>query len=201
MIESINESSCVPVIHSPRIRVKATGLLRHNIRTLLRSRGQTPHDLAFYCRKTDAWISKILSDKESDQTRGLPLKYLDKIADFFGVAPYQLFQPGISPLAERRMRQERRCGRDRRIRAAQPGTIAAADLSLSAEDVALLLRIKSLGRLARLDVEKTIAEQDSAPTGRRRVPRSVGSAAAAPETSIETPPPTAAHPASRQRQG
>lgn len=107
--------------------MKSSSLFKHNIDALLRARGQTRHDLAMWCRRTDAWLSKILGKDD----RNLPLKYLDRIADFFGLAPYQLFQPGITPLTERR-RAERRCGLDRRIGAARPAgePIAAADLAV-----------------------------------------------------------------------
>ena len=86
-------------------------LLRRNLEALLQARGQTQHDLAFWCRRSDAWLSKILDDNAN---RGLPLKYLDRIADFFGIAAYQLFQPGITPLLERR-KGDRRAGMDRRV--------------------------------------------------------------------------------------
>lgn len=102
--------------------MQATRLLKHNIETLLKARGQTQHDLAQWCRRTDAWLSKILSDSpENNQSRSVPLKYYDRIADFFGIATYQLFQPGISPLTERRGGRERRTGLDRRISHAQEG--------------------------------------------------------------------------------
>jgi len=78
--------------------MKAGYLFKKNVETLLKARGHTRHDLAFYCRRSDAWISKILGNSD----RNLPMKYLDRIADFFGIATYQLFQPGISPLTERR---------------------------------------------------------------------------------------------------
>lgn len=110
--------------------VKSTRLLRHNIDQLLKARGQTRHDLAFWCRRTDAWISKILSEKEDDQARGVPLKYLDRIADFFGIATYQLFQPGISALTERRKSGERRKYTDRRISRAFPSVNGPSDADL-----------------------------------------------------------------------
>jgi hypothetical protein len=91
--------------------MKASYLFKQNIKALLAARGQRPHDLAFFCRRSDAWLSKILGKDD----RNLPLEYLDKFADFFGVAPYQLFQPGISPLTERRKGADRRTARDRRI--------------------------------------------------------------------------------------
>lgn len=90
--------------------MKAGYLFKKNVETLLKARGHTRHDLAFYCRRSDAWISKILGNSD----RNLPMKYLDRIADFFGIATYQLFQPGISPLTERR-KGERRKGADRRV--------------------------------------------------------------------------------------
>lgn len=58
--------------------------------------------------KHETWISKILKED-----RGIQLKDLDKIADFFGLTVHQLFSPGISPLTERR-RGQRRSGRERR---------------------------------------------------------------------------------------
>lgn len=100
--------------------MRANLLLKHNITTLLRARGQTQRDLAQWCRRTDAWLSQIFSDEK----RGVPLKYLDRIADFFGLATYQLLQPGISRLTERRTGMERRAGRDRRIAAMLRGAEA-----------------------------------------------------------------------------
>ena len=91
--------------------MKANYLFKQNIVALLSARGQTRHDLAWFCRRSDAWLSKILGRDD----RNVSMKYLDKFADFFGIAPYQLFQPGITPLTERRRSQERRSGRDRRI--------------------------------------------------------------------------------------
>ncbi len=81
----------------------------------MRARGQTRHDLAMWCRRSDAWLSKIM---DVNGQRGLPLKYLDRISDFFGIATYQLFQPGITPLHERR-KGDRRSGSDRRVSNAQ----------------------------------------------------------------------------------
>lgn len=90
--------------------MKANALLKLNIDTILRARGQTRKDLAFWCRRSESWISKIFRSEK----REIPIRYLDRISDFFGLATYQLFQPGISPLTERR-KHERRSGRDRRI--------------------------------------------------------------------------------------
>lgn len=99
--------------------MKASVLLKHNIDTLLKARHQTRHDLAVWVRqstdakKVDPWISQIFTRPD----REFQMKYLDRIADFFGIAVYQLFQPGISPLTERRKGRDRRGGRDRRISA------------------------------------------------------------------------------------
>ncbi|MPZ20120.1 MAG: hypothetical protein GEV06_19715 [Luteitalea sp.] len=129
--------------------MKASYLLKRNIRTLLSARGQTAHDLAVWCRKTDPWVSKILSDKPpppGEKERGIPLKYLDRIADFFGIATYQLFQPGISPLTERRGGKDRRGGRDRRISGRQQEIVATPirALTLTADDEAMLAELHAL---------------------------------------------------------
>ena len=89
-------------------------LLAANIQTLLRERGQTQKELAVHCKHSEVWISKILCGD-----RAVRLKDLDFVANFFGIATYQLFQPGISPLTERRSNRDPRSGRDRRISDAQ----------------------------------------------------------------------------------
>lgn len=91
--------------------MRANDLMKHNIRALLKGRSQTQRDLAQWCRKSDAWIGKILKEER----REFPMKYWDKIADFFGISVYQLIQPGISILTERR-RGDRRSGQERRLR-------------------------------------------------------------------------------------
>lgn len=93
---------------------KANYLLVQNIRALLARRGESDRALAMWCGHRPAWLSKILTTE-----RGIKLKDLDKIADFFGLTVAQLFQEGISPLTERRRGErrrlgERRGGRDRR---------------------------------------------------------------------------------------
>lgn len=88
--------------------LRASLLLLQNIRDLLARRRQDQRDLAMWVGHHETWLSKILNED-----RSVRLKDLDKIADFFGLEPYQLFSPGISPLTERR-RGERRSGRERR---------------------------------------------------------------------------------------
>lgn len=94
--------------------MKASRLLAENVTALLKARGQKQKDLAQWCRHSEVWISAILAGKREAQ-----VKDLDRIADFFGLATYQLFQPGISPLTERRVGPDRRSGSDRRIGQAQ----------------------------------------------------------------------------------
>lgn len=122
--------------------MKAGYLFKKNIETLLKARGHTRHDLAFWCRRSDAWLSKILGNSD----RNLPLKYLDRIAEFFGLAAYQLFQPGISPLTERRNGKDRRSGQDRRISAKVRRTAETPirQIPVSPEDEALLAELRAL---------------------------------------------------------
>lgn len=97
--------------------MKAVSLLLHNIDAILNRRGQTRHELAVWVRqsvdkkKVDPWISGIFTKAN----REFQMKYLDRIAGFFGLEVYQLFQPGISTASERRKGIERRGGMDRRI--------------------------------------------------------------------------------------
>src|SRR3990167_264560 len=95
---------------------------------MLKARGQTRHDLAMWCRRSDPWLSKLFTD----ENRNIPLKSLDRIADFFGIATYQLFQPGISHLTERRKSTDRRSGQDRRVSRAMLGASGATDAELLA---------------------------------------------------------------------
>lgn len=92
--------------------MKASILLKQNIRALLHARHEGQHALAMWVGHTDAWLSKALNDNDE---RGIRMRDLDRIADFFGIATYQLFQPGITPVTERRSGRDRRKGKDRRI--------------------------------------------------------------------------------------
>lgn len=85
-------------------------MLVHNIQALLAARKEDQSSLAMWCYKKPSWINKILRGQ-----REMQFKDLDRVADFFGVATYQLFQPGISAVGERRKGIDRRGGRDRRI--------------------------------------------------------------------------------------
>lgn len=91
--------------------LRANLLLKQNIDGLLHDRGYTRKDLAQWCHRTEGWISKIFRKGE----REIPLKYLDRIADFFGLQAWQLFQPGITRASERRKRLDRRQRAERRV--------------------------------------------------------------------------------------
>jgi hypothetical protein len=91
--------------HPPHRSLRAPELLALNLTTLLRLRRQRQKDLATWCGHSEVWISKILRCE-----REIQLKDLDRVAAFFGLLPYQLLQPGVSILSERRS------GHDRRIR-------------------------------------------------------------------------------------
>jgi hypothetical protein len=87
---------------------RADVLLSMNIRALLAARRMDAIALASWCGHKAPWISKILSLE-----RGVQVKDLGRIADFFGLDVCDLFQRGITPLTERR-RAQRRSGGERR---------------------------------------------------------------------------------------
>lgn len=106
-----------------RRELKADALLAENIRSLLSVRREDARSLAVWCGHTGAWISKVLSGE-----RGVPVKELGRIADFFGLTVAELFQHGISPLTERRKAHrrgthDRRSGQDRRVAHLQNGRL------------------------------------------------------------------------------
>jgi hypothetical protein len=101
-------------VKDSELQLRAHELLKQNIDTLLKARGQSRAELAKWCGRSRSWLDKAFSEPD----REIPLKYLDRIADYFGFATYQLLQPGITALTERRSGHQRRSGRDRRISAA-----------------------------------------------------------------------------------
>jgi transcriptional regulator with XRE-family HTH domain len=152
--------------------LKANFLLKSNVDALLRARGQTRKELAAYCRRSESWISQIFTKRE----RNVPLKYLDRMADFFGLATYQLFQPGISPLTERRTISDRRSGRDRRLSRASEAltpTPSLAELEaqvrhLNPEEYRRFVR-RAFGALALVD-RPSDAEDRRGPLGKGGTP-------------------------------
>lgn len=94
----------------PSMSPNALYLLRRNITALLLARKESQQSLAFSLGHHKTWLNKFLNGD-----REIQFKDLDKIADFFGISAYQLFQPGIADLTERRSGKDRRSGRERRI--------------------------------------------------------------------------------------
>lgn len=90
--------------------LRALHLIRTNISGLLYQRKQSQADLAGWLHKDKSWMNKFLNG-----SRQIQLKDLDRIADFFGLVTYQLFQPGVVPGSERRRGRDRRSGHDRRV--------------------------------------------------------------------------------------
>lgn len=94
---------------SPQLR--SMHILRMNIRALLTKRRESEAALAQYLGfKHRSSLNKFLNNDRG----GFQMWRLDRLSDFFGLPVYQLFQPGISPLLERRVLKDRRMGHDRR---------------------------------------------------------------------------------------
>jgi len=83
--------------------------LRLNVEHLLMVRKEKKAHLAAAMGIDPSTLTKFLNG-----TREIQFHHLDGMADFFGMPAYQLFQPGISPLTERRVVKDRRMGIDRR---------------------------------------------------------------------------------------
>lgn len=162
--------------------LKANLLMKRNVDALLRARGQTRRDLAQWCRRGDAWIAKIMAEDQ----REFPMKYFDRIADFFGIATYQLLQPGISPLTERRKGLDRRSGRDRRVSHMQQqihAALAPANATLAEADIADLIRLRMLSEESRAVIRlqmDTLHRAEREAGVHRRGARGAGTSASAP---------------------
>ena len=154
--------------------MQANRLMKQNVDALLRARGQTRKDLAVWCRKTESWISKIMKEER----REFPMKYFDRIADFFGLATYQLLQPGLSPLTERRSKVSRRVVRDRRVSNLKVSADASPQLvvSLEPEEVASIQLRRLLAAPDRQKVDQLMAELDPRKQRRRGKPSTASTA-------------------------
>ncbi len=133
------------------VTLRANVLMKRNVDALLRGRKQTRKDLADWCRKSESWISKIMAEDR----REFPMKYFDRIADFFGIATYQLLQPGISSLTERRAGRDRRALMERRVGRSglMKPTIAVS------HQAALNMLFSYLDENEQADFVKTLGEQ------------------------------------------
>lgn len=128
--------------------MKANALVKANIDALLKQRHLTRKDLAQWCRKSESWISKVMTEDR----REFPMKHLDRIADFFGMSAYQLFQPGLSSGSERRTGLDRRKGRDRRVSALNlqvRESVSSLVASITPAEVADLIRARTLSGASR----------------------------------------------------
>lgn len=163
--------------------MRAVQLLKHNIDTLLKARNQTRRDLAQWVRqsmdhrKIDPWISHIFNTPDAE----FQMKYLDRIADFFGVTVYQLFQPGISHLTERR-KVDRRSGKDRRLSALNHQvreSVSSVVANLKPVDVADLIRLRGLSEESRAtlrDEAQRLERSERETSGRGKGRRGAGRA-------------------------
>lgn len=130
------------VLSSYPMGLRSPVLLRQNIAALLRARGQTQKDLAAWCGYSKSWLNQILRDDRKPRPAGhkervIHVRDLDRIADFFGVAAYQLFLPGVSAFSERRKGLERRAGTERRQ---GRGDVAPTPLRSLHDALAVLVR-------------------------------------------------------------
>lgn len=92
--------------------LKSLHILRQNVNSLLGARKESASLLAQYLGfKHRSSMTKFLKNNRA----GFEMWRLDKLADFFGLPVYQLFQPGISRLTERRSGFDRRTGQERRV--------------------------------------------------------------------------------------
>lgn len=89
---------------------KAHFVLKENVRALMAARHVRQLELALWCGHGKSWLNKWLNND-----REIQFKDLDRLADFFGMLPHELFTPGISSLTERRTGIQRRKGADRRM--------------------------------------------------------------------------------------
>jgi hypothetical protein len=139
----------------------ANRLMKQNIDAILRARGQSRKDLAQWCRRSESWISKIMKEER----REFPMQYFDRIADFFGIATYQLLQPGVSSVTERRSKLPRRTTPDRRV---MPGVAVAGapptlTVALEPAEVAAIQRMRLLTESDRKKLDELLKEATRRP--------------------------------------
>lgn len=93
--------------------LKASHYLRLNIAALLARDHVTPAGLALACGGKDrSWMTRFLNGQRHE----LQLADIEKIADFFGKQPYELFQPKTGTITDRRVAKlDRRSGTERRV--------------------------------------------------------------------------------------
>lgn len=161
--------------------LRANRILKDNIDALLRRDRLNRKDLAEWCGNKESWISKIYRDPT--EKREIPLKYLGRIADLFGVEVYELFQPGRwSTTTDRRSGFDRRVAHERRVghKMRELGALRAeleaaqapvtgkgkADAAVSREEAAIRSLAADLMRRFR-----ALQREEPAPDVRRQTPR------------------------------
>lgn len=87
--------------------MKAARILAANVAALLTAQHKTQTALGLWCRHSKTWVSQFLNGHRNWQ-----LDDLDRVADFFGKEPHELFQPSMDFANRRTM--TRRAGKDRR---------------------------------------------------------------------------------------
>lgn len=157
---------------------KSLYVLRENIRALLDARKEDQKTLADWCGHDKSWMNKFLNEG-----RGIRVGDFDKIASFFGIEVYQLFQPGISRVTERR-KGDRRIDRERRIgvqaRLASslqlevnklPRLARQTDYDVSALPAPIQTLIKKAQRKLQRDIAAYEAKvaREQAPSARRKI--------------------------------
>lgn len=160
---------------SPR-QLRAHLILKRNIDALLHERHLRRKDLAQWCHRTEGWLSQIFTDDE----KNIPLKYLDRIADFFGKQTYEMFQPGLTTgslerrkLVDRRTGTDRRASKDVKLPPTATHVLQALD-GLKPADVRHLLRVARALRQSADDAPGTANPGDRGPIASplsERVPR------------------------------
>lgn len=85
-------------------------LLTRNIRNLMHARRCKAKDVAFYCKHSKPWISRLLADGH----KKIAFHDLDRMADFFQVDVRDLFAPERRKSRKPYTGPERRKGGDRR---------------------------------------------------------------------------------------
>lgn len=115
--------------------------IRTNLLALLHRDRVTPAALSFACGHNRSWMSRFLQRKRHE----LQLADLDRIADFFAVATYDLFRPSAGSITDRRKIRERRSGLERRVGHAQRTMLATA---------AELARVRGKGRDAQASSDR-----------------------------------------------
>lgn len=95
------------------VNLKALYLLKNNIRAIMHARGLRPADVARELKCDPSTIHKLIDPRRPKLN--IQMEWLDQFHKVFGLEPYEMFLPAITPLTERRTDRNRRSGTDRRV--------------------------------------------------------------------------------------